>query len=593
MSNPYRRSNPIEAGLDAAASTIGIMDAVDARKDRVEDRDFQREHRGLQLAEARQGLEHNSKYRPIQLETAELGLSSARRADDRDRSWDEVLNRYVDRVRGGSGLAGLESVPGLGAAAERGDRAPTSKRSEDPEKEWAEARDWYIRAAGRVDAMSGPEGLKRVMGMANFAEALQNGDGKAIEATWPMVIDALNAADLADIEEGVGQQKVNGTEDVIVGKRLANFLSTGEGSLIPELSVTARRPDGTTYEYNAPRTEGANTDPNAKIKQIPGEQALEMFQNLLETGMDIQEGRGGRQQLDEWLRLEAMRLRRDPKELEAVLGSGKREEFKREVGNEIITYQRDARGNEREVARAPRWNPDGGASASEREYALAKREGFTGSYMDFVQAKKGNGLSVTLPDGTVVQQGGAGSTKITEQQSKDLVYHTRASGALETLDQYEGALTNLTHSLTSEIPVVGNYTVSPEFQQGEQAGREFLASILRKDTGAAVTSSEEQLYGRIFLPRPGDSAAVLAQKRRGRAIAVDAIRSGLGSAAILAKGKRLIDEEQLQQTGGAPLRDATPNPNAAARAPAEGTIEGGYRFKGGNPADPSNWERAQ
>ena len=33
------------------------------------------------------------------------------------------------------------------------------------------------------------------------------------------------------------------------------------------------------------------------------------------------------------------------------------------------------------------------------------------------------------------------------------------------------------------------------------------------------------------------------------------------------------------------------NPSGGQAGPAAGAIEDGYRFKGGNPADPNNWER--
>jgi hypothetical protein len=41
-----------------------------------------------------------------------------------------------------------------------------------------------------------------------------------------------------------------------------------------------------------------------------------------------------------------------------------------------------------------------------QEYEYAKQQGFEGDYIDFQQAKKGNGFSVIAPDGTVVQMGG-------------------------------------------------------------------------------------------------------------------------------------------------------------------------------------------
>jgi hypothetical protein len=148
------------------------------------------------------------------------------------------------------------------------------------------------------------------------------------------------------------------------------------------------------------------------------------------------------------------------------------------------------------------------------------------------------GLSVTTnADGTVsVQQGGpagSGMPKLTEGQSKDVVYLTKGAGALPTLDQFGDSLTSLPETVGGNVPIVGNYAKSEGFQQAEQAGKEFLAAVLRKDTGAAVTASEEEMYGTMYLPRPGDKPAVLAQKKAARARALKAIELGIPSAAIV------------------------------------------------------------
>ena len=154
------------------------------------------------------------------------------------------------------------------------------------------------------------------------------------------------------------------------------------------------------------------------------------------------------------------------------------------------------------------------------------------SRIDYAQAKKGNGVTIG-PDGTI-QIGGAGSPKLNETESKSLIYFDRANAAEAILNQHQDQLTDLAQKGASGVPLVGNYLVSDEFQQAQQAGREFLASILRKDTGAAITQQEFDLYGPMFLPMPGDSAAALAQKQESRRVAIDAIQKTLGKASPLA-----------------------------------------------------------
>lgn len=152
----------------------------------------------------------------------------------------------------------------------------------------------------------------------------------------------------------------------------------------------------------------------------------------------------------------------------------------------------------------------------------------TGSWERVGGVKAPSGMSITTnPDGTVsVTQGPTGG-KMTEANSKDMVYATRAAGALPTIDQMGDSLTSLGETVGGNAPVVGNYMKSPEFQQAEQAGKEFLQAILRKDTGAAITKQEVDEYGSVYLPRPGDSPEVLAQKKVSRQRALRALAAGI------------------------------------------------------------------
>ncbi len=163
------------------------------------------------------------------------------------------------------------------------------------------------------------------------------------------------------------------------------------------------------------------------------------------------------------------------------------------------------------------------------------------------------GISVeTGPDGQlrVVQGAGAGGIAgkpFTEGQSKDIVYSTRAKGALAAFEPVAGALTSLPGRAAEYDPTgfARSRIQSPEFQVAKQAGDEFLNAILRKDTGAAITPAEQELYGKNYLPQPGDGPEVLAAKQAARARAVAAIEAGMSPAQMIAQEKGLA-------TGGAP-----------------------------------------
>jgi hypothetical protein len=147
-------------------------------------------------------------------------------------------------------------------------------------------------------------------------------------------------------------------------------------------------------------------------------------------------------------------------------------------------------------------------------------------------------MTVYGPDGQpIMVQGNA--KPMTEAQSKDTVYATRAKGALEAFEPFSDALTNLAESAGGSIPIVGNYLKSDEYQMAEQAGQEFLAAVLRKDTGAAITRDEMITYGETYLPRPGDSKAKLQYKQQARRRALAAMEAGMNPQQMIARESAL------------------------------------------------------
>lgn len=203
------------------------------------------------------------------------------------------------------------------------------------------------------------------------------------------------------------------------------------------------------------------------------------------------------------------------------------------------------------------------------------------------------------PDGApIVSRGPMGtSARFTEQQAKDTVFSTRARSALERLDSVGAdVLTSRSDVVLDATPLgVGRGFQNPDFQVASQAGQEFLVALLRKDTGAAVTPSEERIYGSIYLPQPGDGPAVLAAKAEARIVAVNALESGMNADQIAAQGRALI--RAAAEASGAPAPDglgpglreganAAPAPaTAAPAASGSGVPAGGWPIDNDPPPE--------
>lgn len=61
---------------------------------------------------------------------------------------------------------------------------------------------------------------------------------------------------------------------------------------------------------------------------------------------------------------------------------------------------------------------------------------------------------------------------------------------------------------------------SPDFQSSDQARRQFVNAILRRESGAAIPPFELENYTRQYFPVPGDSPEVLQQKAQARKLAI-------------------------------------------------------------------------
>jgi len=127
--------------------------------------------------------------------------------------------------------------------------------------------------------------------------------------------------------------------------------------------------------------------------------------------------------------------------------------------------------------------------------------------------------------------------------------------------------------------LVNNALMSPEGRQLYQSANSFLTAIVRPDSGAALTPDEWQIYGKIFIPMPGDDDATVAQKRLDRQIATTALQGlsngGAGQVAQLLQNKGVPVPKELQVY----LNQGTPvgrQPTSPAAGPIQITGDADY-----------------
>lgn len=188
--------------------------------------------------------------------------------------------------------------------------------------------------------------------------------------------------------------------------------------------------------------------------------------------------------------------------------------------------------------KGPSWQPATAEQAAQYGAAGGQIDTTTGK---FDPINPPSGMSITTnPDGTMSFVQGAGAGKpLTEAEGKNTGFMIRMRSAGDTLDKLESQGTDLGAALLAKDPTgLANYAQSPEFQMYDQAKRDFINAILRRESGAAIAPSEFANAELQYFPVPGDNPEVIAQKRKNRqdALAGVTIGAGTGAANPMAQG---------------------------------------------------------
>jgi hypothetical protein len=132
----------------------------------------------------------------------------------------------------------------------------------------------------------------------------------------------------------------------------------------------------------------------------------------------------------------------------------------------------------------------------------------------------------------VASVNGVPTKPLTETQARDLTYAQRADNATQVIDKLASDITkmwsvNYAAQKALENTSIGNTMVDDTVQQYRQAERDFVTAILRRESGASISSSEFDTAERQYFPRPGDSQATLDQKKKLRDTAIASIKQNV------------------------------------------------------------------
>jgi len=127
-----------------------------------------------------------------------------------------------------------------------------------------------------------------------------------------------------------------------------------------------------------------------------------------------------------------------------------------------------------------------------------------------------------------VEGTGQGAKAPTQDQAASAGFVTRMRNANDVMSdpkiaEYGMGVKGTMNRANSSIPIIGNSFVDPQYQQLDQAQRNFINATLRRESGASISPGEFENARIQYFPQVGDSPEVIKQKELNRQDAIKGV----------------------------------------------------------------------
>lgn len=183
------------------------------------------------------------------------------------------------------------------------------------------------------------------------------------------------------------------------------------------------------------------------------------------------------------------------------------------VGNDLVTVDGD--GNEtNRIKGAAEWSR---AVTPAGLYVFDPNDPKNGQ---IVPGTSAGGTAGATAASTGAPVAGAAGPKLTETQTNLQIYGTRMKEAEDVFKSLEPKMDEFTKPSAVISGNLPNLLKGVDWQKYDQAKRNFVNAVLRRESGAVISPAEFVNAEKQYFPQPGDAPQVIEQKRMNRATVI-------------------------------------------------------------------------